>query len=337
VDIAPPGSPRPAAALLAALGARLAAWRAPRACCRSAGIGLLLGGSRLHVQLGALKNAQFTIDLHSDASAALAGDLAGPLAGAQQRSRDPAEVGILALRGESCCQARPPSLSSLGAGPPLSIRCHSFTNGRYRPSRLLSPALKRRAITSGGIECPPWRTRSCTRAIACSTDCSWRKTSFTTYPRLCHELIRWTYPFPASVVSNPKLIPAAAQRSISSSINRPARRAASSGANGDRPAAIRSALMKVVMPTSNGRYSRANVVLPAPLGPAMMMVRFSLLPRSATQPPDHRQNPIRHLLELRIDHLQGPRWGEHIEVAVEGDLIAHFRLLVVDPGVAHMR
>jgi hypothetical protein len=48
------------------------------------------------------------------------------------------------------------------------------------------------------------------------------------------------------------------------------------------PAAIRSALMNDVMPSSNGRYSRANVVLPAPFGPAMMMTRFS-----ATQPPDH--------------------------------------------------
>jgi hypothetical protein len=53
---------------------------------------------------------------------------------------------------------------------------------------------------------------------------------------------------PESVVSNAKLIPAAPQRSIYSCISRPARLAASSGANGDRPAAIRSALMKVVMP-----------------------------------------------------------------------------------------
>ena len=56
--------------------------------------------------------------------------------------------------------------------------------------------------------------------------------------------------------------------------------------------------MKVVIPTSNGRYSRANVVLPAPLGPAMMMILFS-----ATQPPNHLQDPICHLFQLGINHI----------------------------------
>ena len=43
-----------------------------------------------------------------------------------------------------------------------------------------------------------------------------------------------------------------------------------SGASGESPAAIRSALMKCVQPATRGRYSNAKVVLPAPLGPAMI-------------------------------------------------------------------
>src|ERR1051326_4415012 len=52
---------------------------------------------------------------------------------------------------------------------------------------------------------------------------------------------------------------------------RPAASAARSGRSGDRPPAIRSALTKGITPASFGRYSLAKVVLPAPLGPAMMM------------------------------------------------------------------
>jgi hypothetical protein len=50
---------------------------------------------------------------------------------------------------------------------------------------------------------------------------------------------------------------------------------------GDRPAAMRSALMKFNTRASFGRYSRANVVLPAPLGPAMRRHRGTLEPRFA--------------------------------------------------------
>src|SRR5690606_28606321 len=72
-------------------------------------------------------------------------------------------------------------------------------------------------------------------------------------------------------VSNAKSSPRLAHRSISCSISRPARIAAVSGANGARPAAIRSALMKRGTLASAGRNDCAKVVLPAPFGPAMMM------------------------------------------------------------------
>src|SRR5258708_33072364 len=50
---------------------------------------------------------------------------------------------------------------------------------------------------------------------------------------------------------------------------------------GERPAAMRSAFTKRGNPASAGRNSRANVVLPAPFGPAMMTTFFSaLIPRS---------------------------------------------------------
>ncbi len=49
--------------------------------------------------------------------------------------------------------------------------------------------------------------------------------------------------------------------------------AATSGAKGDRPAAIRSALTNTGHWASTGKNSRAKVVFPAPLGPAMMMAR----------------------------------------------------------------
>jgi hypothetical protein len=50
--------------------------------------------------------------------------------------------------------------------------------------------------------------------------------------------------------------------------------AANSGAKGDKPAAIRSALMKTVQCASWGKNSRAKGVLPAPLGPEMMTIFF---------------------------------------------------------------
>ena len=50
----------------------------------------------------------------------------------------------------------------------------------------------------------------------------------------------------------------------------PALRAAFSGLNGDMPAAIKSALINLGQSASFGRNVRAKVVLPAPLGPAII-------------------------------------------------------------------
>ena len=44
--------------------------------------------------------------------------------------------------------------------------------------------------------------------------------------------------------------------------------------NGAKPAAIKSALMNLSVWASAGKKSRAKVVFPAPLGPAMMMIFF---------------------------------------------------------------
>ena len=82
---------------------------------------------------------------------------------------------------------------------------------------------------------------------------------------------------PDSVVSKAKLCPASTHSSISSSISRPALKEAVSGLNGAKPAAIKSALMKRRVCASAGKKLRAKVVLPAPLGPAMMMIFFKTL------------------------------------------------------------
>ena len=62
---------------------------------------------------------------------------------------------------------------------------------------------------------------------------------------------------------------------IRCNMSRPAFTAATSGANGERPAAIRSAFTKSGQSASFGRSSVAKVVLPAPLGPAMMRIRLA--------------------------------------------------------------
>lgn len=85
------------------------------------------------------------------------------------------------------------------------------------------------------------------------------------------------YARPDRVVSKAKLRPWATCSSISASMIRPALIAATSGAKGEGPAAIRSALTNTGHRAYIGRNSRANVVLPAPLGPAMMMARGRIL------------------------------------------------------------
>lgn len=69
---------------------------------------------------------------------------------------------------------------------------------------------------------------------------------------------------------NPKSASCFISSSISVSISLPARNATLSGEKGDKPAAIMSALMKFRQSAYFGRNSRANVVFPAPFGPAIM-------------------------------------------------------------------
>jgi hypothetical protein len=95
--------------------------------------------------------------------------------------------------------------------------------------KFLIPLAKRRRMTPSGTSCPPCRTRIATRAIASSALFSERKKSFTENPAARHFGIRWRYVCPDNVVSNAKLRPALKLRSISSSINLPARIAAVSG------------------------------------------------------------------------------------------------------------
>src|SRR4029079_7329065 len=54
---------------------------------------------------------------------------------------------------------------------------------------------------------------------------------------------------------------------------RPARIAARSGSKGDNPAAMTSTLTKSGQFASFNKYSRAKVVLPAPFGPARIIIR----------------------------------------------------------------
>jgi hypothetical protein len=83
-----------------------------------------------------LEDAQFAVDLHRNPGAGLASQLPCSLACVNQGRGGVLQITILSLRGESCCLVRPPSLSSCGVGPPLSILCHALTNGWYRVPKL---------------------------------------------------------------------------------------------------------------------------------------------------------------------------------------------------------
>ena len=67
------------------------------------------------------------------------------------------------------------------------------------------------------------------------------------------------------------------RRLISFNISLPALIDAVSGANGAKPAAIKSAFTKIGQLASLGKYSRAKVVLPAPFGPAMMIIFLGMV------------------------------------------------------------
>ena len=73
---------------------------------------------------------------------------------------------------------------------------------------------------------------------------------------------------PERVVSNPQSVRCVASSPIRCSSYRPARTFCDSGSKGDRPAAIRSAFRNSRHFANSGRNSAANVVFPAPLGPA---------------------------------------------------------------------
>jgi hypothetical protein len=74
---------------------------------------------------------------------------------------------------------------------------------------------------------------------------------------------------PLKVLSKANVSPLRRQLRTSESSSLPALMAAALGASGDSPRAISSALRKRMHFTSFGRNSRAKVVLPAPLHPAM--------------------------------------------------------------------
>jgi hypothetical protein len=107
------------------------------------------------------------------------------------------------------------------------------------------------------------------RSSASSTDGSDRNTISIRYPLAFHLFIIRTYVRPLNVLSNAKSFRAFTNRLSSVSTSRPPRLAASSGRSGESPDAIRSAFTKWITPASRGRNSRANVVFPAPFGPAM--------------------------------------------------------------------
>jgi len=75
---------------------------------------------------------------------------------------------------------------------------------------------------------------------------------------------------PDNVVSKAKSVLALVNSAMRSSTVRPARNKPASGSKGDKPRAIKSALMKLRPLAWSGRNSVASVVFPAPFGPAIM-------------------------------------------------------------------
>lgn len=72
----------------------------------------------------------------------------------------------------------------------------------------------------------------------------------------------------------------------SSNMIRPARTEDISGLKGERPLAMRSALTKIGHSASRRRNSLANVVLPAPLGPARITILLAVV---IPEPPGHQR------------------------------------------------
>ena len=111
------------------------------------------------------------------------------------------------------------------------------------------------------------------RRIATTGDESRKKIISRRYPVSRQQRRRESNVLPLKVVSNAKSSRAVASLSISATNTLPAATAASEGLRGESPAAIRSAFTKCMTPASIGRNSRANVVLPEPLGPAITIHR----------------------------------------------------------------
>jgi len=62
-----------------------------------------------------------------------------------------------------------------------------------------------------------------------------------------------------------------------------------------------------------------------------------LFGNSFCQPSDHRQDAVGDDLQFGVDLGQIARRLENVEVPVERDFVANFRLLVVDPGIGSVR
>lgn len=123
--------------------------------------------------------------------------------------------------------------------------------------------------------------------MANSVDSNRKKTISTLYPARFIRRSRSTYVRPLKVDSKANDPWVLISRSSSDKSNRPAALAASSGCKGESPLAIRSALTKCLIPWASVRNWRANVVFPAPFGPAMMRHRgfgFFTLTRSPSSP-----------------------------------------------------
>lgn len=88
----------------------------------------------------------------------------------------------------------------------------------------------------------------------------------TSQPFACKSALKRKYPRPDKVVSKAKSSRLCMQIFIYLRNNLLAAINSASGAKGDKPAAIRSALIKCLQFATIGRYFIANVVLPAPLG-----------------------------------------------------------------------
>ena len=58
---------------------------------------------------------------------------------------------------------------------------------------------------------------------------------------------------------------------------------------------------------------------------------------SLRQLPDHLHDPVGDAFQFRVDLGQFARRLEHVEVPVEGDLVADLGFVVVDPGIGDVR